>query len=54
MDQKLTHNDGNILQVFRMPEYRRDRYNIFRRIGRFPLDRLEDAMIKVMVVVWTV
>jgi len=46
MDQKLTHNDGNILQVFRMPEYRRDRYNIFRRIGRFPLDRLEDAMIK--------
>jgi len=45
-DRKLTPNDGNIMQVMRMPEFRRERYNIFRRIGRFPLDKLEDVLIK--------
>jgi len=45
-DKKLTLNDGNKLQVMRMPEYQKARYNIFRRIGRFPLDMLENAMIK--------
>jgi len=45
-DKKLSHNDGNILQVARMPEFLKERYNIFRRIGRFPLDLFENALIK--------
>ena len=46
LDKKLTANDGNWIQVYQMPEYRKARYNILRRIGRFPLDVMENVMMK--------
>jgi len=45
-DKVLSPNDGNMMQVMRMPEFQRERYNIFRRMGRTPLNLFEDALIK--------
>ena len=44
--RKLTPNDGWVAKVHMMDAYRKARFNVFRRIGRIPLDILQNAMVK--------